>query len=444
MKLKRFPVLLLGLAVAGSLPAIAWQPLYPPMRTCASMILDTANHRAILFGGDSRRSTGMIYNDVWQMKLDSGTSRHWEPLNVVGTPPCPRYQHNAVYDPVGERMILYSGCDGTGILNDVWTLKLTPGSESWAQLNPANPPEARYVVYALFHAARNSLIIFGGTGTSRRYDEVWELKLDSLVWRQVNVSGSKPAAREGGGTMYDAVNDRMVIFGGTDYVRAFNDAWALDLTPGSEDWQELHPTGDIPDERYDFACGEDRVLNRLYVFAGWSYYSGNWYNDTHFLDLAAMTWTEMNVSGQLPFERRNPSGIFDDRSRDFIVFGGDIGSDFGLNETFCLRVGTSGIAEWQGPSQVNEAASLSVRRLAATSYLVRYHLTHPGTIRVKILDASGRLISRLFSGMASERDGELTWAGRDDQGHAASAGDYYCLLETDNSRLTGAKFILTR
>lgn len=444
MKHKNLMIVLLVPAIVGTMSAIEWQPLYPPMRTCASMILDTLNHRAIMFGGTSRRSVGAMYNDVWQMRLDSSSSRHWEPLNVAGTPPCARYQHTAVYDPVGERMILFGGADGTNILTDVWTLKLTQGSESWAQLNPADPPEARYVVYAMFHPGRNSLVIFGGAGASQRFDEVWELKLDSTVWRQVEVSGTKPAGREGGGTMYNAANNRMVIFAGNDYYRAYNDPWALDLTPGSENWQELHPTGDVPDERYDFACGADPVLNRLYVFAGWSYYTGMWYNDTHVLDLVAMTWTEMNVSGQLPFERRCPSGVFAPSTGDFIVFGGDIGSDFGLNETFCLHVGTGGIAEWHGPPQTSEASSVTVRRLAGASYAIRYHLAHPGAIRVKILDASGRLISRLFSGLASQRDGELTWLGRDDQGRPASSGEYYCLLETDNRKLVGAKFVVAR
>jgi hypothetical protein len=436
-------VVLTVLALAGALAAIEWQPLYPPMRTCASMILDTLNHRAILFGGDSRRSVGEIYNDVWQMNLDEPV-RHWARLNPSGTPPCPRYEHNAVYDPVGQRMLVFTGCDGVGIVNDVWALSLVSGSEAWTQLNSANPPPERYVSYVVFHPGRNSMIVFGGTSTSQRFDETWELKLDSLVWRQLSPSGTIPSPRTGGGAFYDALNNRMVVFAGHDYTQAFSETWALSLTPGAEAWEELEPTGAVPDARYGFASGWDQTSKRFYVFAGWSYYSGLWYNDTRVLDMAAMTWTELTPSGQLPFECRNPSGVFDPRHGDFVFFGGDQGGDWGLNETWFLHTDAGGMAEWHGQPSGGLTPSIAVTRTAGSSLRVRCHLAHPGPIKVSILDATGRLVTQLYTGTASTPDAELIWNCRDASGHRASAGEYYCLLETDGRKLTGTKFVLSR
>ncbi len=139
-------------------------------------------------------------------------------------------------------MRIFGGDDGSRTLNEIWALNLTLGSENWERLNPSGtPPIARFDQYAIYHPARNSLIIFGGeAGNYQWQNDAWELKLDSMVWREISVP-SRPAPRVGGGELFDAANNRMILFGGSAWSTWYNEVWALDLTPGNENWTQLYP-----------------------------------------------------------------------------------------------------------------------------------------------------------------------------------------------------------
>jgi hypothetical protein len=86
--------------------------------------------------------------------------------------------HTAIYDAANERMIVFGGYDGHDYLNDVWALDSTAGGEEWHRIFP---------------------------------------------------SGISPAKRANHSAIYDAANERMVIFGGEDNDRYFNDIYALNV-----------------------------------------------------------------------------------------------------------------------------------------------------------------------------------------------------------------------
>jgi hypothetical protein len=48
------------------------------------------------------------------------TDGTWLKLLPGGTPPTGRIDHTAIYDPVGNRMVVFGGLGGSGMLNDVW------------------------------------------------------------------------------------------------------------------------------------------------------------------------------------------------------------------------------------------------------------------------------------------------------------------------------------
>jgi len=48
----------------------------------------------------------------------------WVELHPDGAPPSSRELHTAVYDPIGDRMVVFGGLDGANALNDVWALSL--------------------------------------------------------------------------------------------------------------------------------------------------------------------------------------------------------------------------------------------------------------------------------------------------------------------------------
>ena len=121
---------LLGLLVTCWLPAAAhcgsidgaWSlvPGFTPQvaRARHAMLYDAVNRRAVVFcglQGAARR------NDVWVLPLDGAPA--WGQLSPFGTPPTPRSDVAAIYDPVRGRMVVFGGDDGA-LQNEVWVLSL--------------------------------------------------------------------------------------------------------------------------------------------------------------------------------------------------------------------------------------------------------------------------------------------------------------------------------
>jgi hypothetical protein len=70
------------------------------------MLYDPNRFRAVMYGG-LNNETGQTYADLWELDLN-GTPA-WRQLQPGGFPPPARYGHLALLDPVGDRMIAYSG-----------------------------------------------------------------------------------------------------------------------------------------------------------------------------------------------------------------------------------------------------------------------------------------------------------------------------------------------
>ena len=132
------------LCAASSAFAQQWTQLEasgPSPRRNAAAIYDPVGERVILFGG--RGSSG-DRSDVWAFDLAADS---WERIQPDGEGPTPRFTHNAVYDAIGHRMLIWSGrmVDGNGstLLNDVWALDLT--THGWTNMAattavPVAPP----------------------------------------------------------------------------------------------------------------------------------------------------------------------------------------------------------------------------------------------------------------------------------------------------------------
>lgn len=438
-------ILLIFLLIVTTAFGIEWKMFGPNARRSSSMIVDSLNQRIILFGGTSDRLNGLNYNDVWEIPIDTSQGYFWRKLSISGNSPAPRCDHSAIYDIEHHWMIVFGGHAGNTLFNDVWALNLSLGSENWTQLTTSGTsPTPRYNFYSIYHPERKSLIIFGGADYSSWLNDVWELKLDSMIWRQITITGNPPNPWGAGGEMFDRANNRMIIFGGTRPGISYNELWALVLTPGDEHWEQLYPTGSIPSARADFAFGCNSTGNKLYVFGGWHYPNfPPYYNDLHILDLSTLTWTYLPPSGDLPTERRNPTGVYDFFNDNFFVFGGDQYYDIYFGETFFIHLGSLGAPEWQSQTAFVNYPTLFVNTIASGSVRIHYTLPKICNINIKILDATGRIIRTLFTGKISSQSDWLTWDTKTGNSQTVSSGVYYCMLETDDTNIS-KKFIIAK
>ena len=197
-------------------------------------------HSATVFPMDSGTSTAMVVHGGKEHSGDTTEAvnttfvlaighdaYHWREAEVRDgpLPPIPRWGHSAVHTGdvpdssawsqvtnrnIESGMLVFGGDCGGAMMNDLMFLDVA--TETWLPLEAANDrPLARRNHTACTYGQH--MYVFGGRSAEGSFlQDLWILALHSLTWRQVEPSGSIPAARTGHtAVMYQ---DRMIVFGG--------------------------------------------------------------------------------------------------------------------------------------------------------------------------------------------------------------------------------------
>jgi hypothetical protein len=238
----------------------------PPARKRAAAVFDAARHRMILFGGEGPG----VLNDLWTLELDG--AEHWTPAVSSGQVPEPRSKHAMVYDPVEDRVLLFGGVNADGVpLRDLWALSLA--DLSWTALSPASlPPLARFGTSLIYDPIGDRVILFGGKLYTTNTSDTWELKLrPTLEWNRLSPTGSIPDPRHGHTAVYDARRARMLLFAGSTGIlqdEPLQDTWELKLGSAPA-WRALsYPEASLPARRVNHTAVYDSVADRMLVFGG--------------------------------------------------------------------------------------------------------------------------------------------------------------------------------
>ncbi len=292
----------------------------PEPRRNGVAVYDSAGKRIIIFGGATQ--TGLL-NDTWAFDLTAG---RWTLLNTTGAAPGRRLGHNAIYDPVGNQMIVWAGQQGSAFFNDTWSLNLA--TLEWRNLTPSSRPRSRYGSASVFDPAERQLVQFAGfTEEGRRFQDTQGFDLDTNMWQDYTTQENKPGIRCLLTAAYDRAGRRMIIYGG-QRSGWLDDLWAFDLR--TRQWEELTPQ-DRPAGRF-FAESFIDVDGRFIVFGG-STPSGN-VNETWGYDFNARQWNKIEIADP-PSPRNGMMGAYIPEENRFIVFGG-IGSSL-FNDVWELK-----------------------------------------------------------------------------------------------------------
>ncbi|MFN0111834.1 MAG: kelch repeat-containing protein [Blastocatellia bacterium] len=293
----------------------------PEPRRDGEAIYDPIGKRIILFGGNSNEG---VKNDTWAFDL---ATRSWTKLNTVGAPPSGRLGFDAVYDSAGHQMVIYSG-QGAGFFNDTWTLNLT--TLEWRDVSPAADsarPKRRYGSAAVFDPVTRSMVSFAGfTSEAGRFQDTQSFGLAGNSWSDWTPAGSKPQVRCLLTGAFDKTNRRMIIYGG-QRSGALGDIWSFDLA--SRQWTELTPAV-RPPSRF-WSTSFVNAAGRFVIFGGGG--AGN-FNDTWEFDLTARQWTQLQIANP-PEQRNGMVGAYIDGEDRFIMFGGT-GNSGNLNDVWEL------------------------------------------------------------------------------------------------------------
>jgi hypothetical protein len=274
----------------------------PLAREGTAYALDERNHRLLLFGGLDGDTT---LADVWVADLSRPGRPRWRQLCSAascGAGPSARWGGHAVYDPAGDRFVVFGGLTASGATaNDVWALKLGD-DPTWHELAPDGPaPAARWSAAYGFDPVRRRLVVFGGQtgpdGSGAALDDAWALSLDGPPrWTQLALTGERPAPRRSpaGAIRRRGRHASLVVAMGltTSTGEHHGDVWSLDLGDDSATWIELTPDmlGTGPSPRRSAAGVYDLVGDRVLVLFG---RDGSAFTDeTWSFDLRHGSWTE--------------------------------------------------------------------------------------------------------------------------------------------------------
>jgi hypothetical protein len=315
--------------VMASTKPLKWTKLAPTggppaARGFSTIIYDVVNGALVLFGGDI---LGGSLNDSWSIALSS-LPLAWASIATAPPPPLSaRGGHASLYDPANQRMIVYGG---DSLDPAVWALSLpTPlTGAAWSSPTPGGTiPGARDQPSAVYDAANQRMIVFGGQTLAGPVNEVWSLSLPTTgppVWSQLFPTGTAPTPRSGHSAIYDPINQRMIVFGGTLASNNTNETWELTLpVGGTPAWSPLGTAGSSPTARTSHSAVYDTTGMRMIVFGGDDGLpSNNILNETWVLTLSGTpTWLQLTLTGPPP-ARSAHAALFDTAHSQTLIFGG--------------------------------------------------------------------------------------------------------------------------
>ena len=318
------------------------------------------------------------------LALIAAANPSWTLLGPSGlTYPLFRSGSTSVYDPSSNRIILFAGLSddaaaGDPRLNDVWVetnANGLGGTGAWSNLIPSGSPQVRSDHSAVYDAANNRMIIYGGCGavpTSNGClpiaDNVWVLSNANGIggtptWTQLFPTGGPPPARQGHQAVYDPTTNSMIVWagqnGGGDGCGTFSDVWVLSHANGlggTPNWTQLSTTGGPPPGQYFSTAVYDSANNVLTVFGGtgllgttcgltnavWALSHANGTGGTP-------VWTNLVPQGApgAPSNRQATFAIYESSSNTMTIFGGSARNK-ALNDSWVLSHanGIGGTSTW--------------------------------------------------------------------------------------------------
>lgn len=147
----------------------------PPGRGDHVAVYDEKKNRLVIYGGWDRDQK-LAFDDTWAFYFPpiSYAPGRWKQLKTRQSHPPARRHAAGVYDSARNWFVIFGGFGHEGYLNDVWAFDLE--NDVWLNLTPG--PQPRLDHQAIFDPRRQRLVIYGGDAKlGEKFHDLWELQI---------------------------------------------------------------------------------------------------------------------------------------------------------------------------------------------------------------------------------------------------------------------------
>lgn len=238
--------------------------------------------------------------------------------NISTNHPSMTSAYAMAYDTDNKKIIVYGGryvnfntvtnTWADSVVNETWSFDYE--TSIWKNLNPATLPPWRVSNKMVYSTVSKKMIMFGGDNFSKSFNDLWEYDFEQNTWTEL-LPDNPPDAREMHGLSYIPDQDAIIMFGGrrTNGGAEFNDIWKYIY--GTNKWNELNPPNNPPS--YDHVdIIYYRSVNKIILITPgdaktWAY------------DLDNNIWTDLNTSDSP--QTGHYSLVYDPINDKAILFG---------------------------------------------------------------------------------------------------------------------------
>ena len=241
-----------GGAFGGSIPGDLDISGMPDGRGAAQVAYDSANHFAVMFGGDGPNGP---LGDTW-----TWNGRRWTPV-PTDIAPSARQGGAFIYDPVRHVSVMFGGAGQGGWgdpLGETWTFD---GSR-WTRQLPTTSPSPRAFAAVTFDTKRGVVVLFGGYTGQTFLNDVWTW--DGANWTQ-QASSLPPMYPLG--LAYRSADDSMLLVG--QAAGAGIQAGVQTWTYAQQTWRPQTPAGAPSCIDHYGGSAEDVQKGALVFFGGY-------------------------------------------------------------------------------------------------------------------------------------------------------------------------------
>ena len=255
-------------------------------------------------------------------------------LNQVdSTPYIGRYGHSMVYDPENQKILLFGGfnLEEDSDLDDMWEYDCK--NDVWRELHHTTKPPATHGHEMVYDSINKKFILFGGSGTYGWTDKTWIYDPDKKAWTEVFPEDS-PSKRGSVAMYFDPEIGETVLYGGYgDLAEGADETWTYNYD--NNKWT-FHNLTTKPPARYGPEMIYDPVNKRGILFGG-RRIGYNTLNGTWEFNLSDKTWTQFNIT-KGPSARYWYCMDYDPVNKIMILFGGSEGGTPFSQETWVFNV----------------------------------------------------------------------------------------------------------